>query len=312
MEQAGNPHNFIFIINPIAGKRRYREMARRIETVFEDLDDKLCVIVYTEMAGHATRLAREFAEQYGSDAIIFACGGDGTAGEVAGGLVGTPAAMGIVPLGTANDFYHTANNNLPLEQLLLRLPEPRIRPIDTIRVNDAVCLNIMSLGFDTMVQKKASSLIRKLHLPANLAYPPAVAAALLGNRTFDMHYEMEYKAPDGTMDTIAGDSRFILAAVCNGRYYGGGFNPAPAASLDDGLLDVCLVDSLPLMKILPLIPRYKKGEHLGNPAITSFQASRGTITATGASLPGNTDGEIFTRSKISFEVMPKALRFAFY
>lgn len=306
------PQNFIFIINPVAGKRRYREMAHRIESVFAKKKDKLCVIVYTEMAGHATRLAAEFADQYGTQAVIYACGGDGTAGEVANGLVDTKTAMGIIPLGTANDFYHTAYNNLPLDELLPRLPDPQIKYIDTIDVDGSVCLNIMSLGLDTMVQIKASSLIRKLHFPAGLAYPPSVAAALFGTRTFEMHYEMERKMADGSTRTIAGDSRFILAAVCNGRYYGGGFNPAPTASLDDGLLDICLVDSLPLKKILPLIPLYKKGEHLDNPAITSFRASSGTITALGKLLPGNSDGEIFSRRKINFTVKPGSLSFAFY
>lgn len=312
MDNEKIPQNYIFIINPVAGKRHYREMARRIESVFDQQEDKLGVIVFTEMEGHATRLAAEFAEQYGPDAVIFACGGDGTAGEVANGLANTDAVMGLIPMGTANDFYHTVTGGLPLDEFLPRLPFPEIRRIDAIDVDGKVCLNIMSLGLDTMVQIKASYLIRKLHFPAGLAYPPSVALALLGNRMFKMHYEMEGVSEAGQSDSVSGDSNFILAAVCNGRYYGGGFNPAPSASLDDGLLDICLVDSLPLARILPLIPRYKKGMHLGDPAIKYFQASSGRITALAEPLPGNMDGEVFSRNEINFAVMPGALRFAFY
>lgn len=127
-----------------------------------------------------------------------------------------------------------------------------------------------------------------------------------------MHYRFETVDESGAIQVVEQDANYILAAICNGRYYGGGFNPAPQASQDDGLLDVCLVDSLPLMKILPLIPKYKKGTHIGHPAIHCWKATAGQIRYTSERLLGNFDGEIFEADTLDFNVMPKALRFAFY
>lgn len=306
------PDHFIFIVNPQSGRRTSRQMQVQIEQILAKDSGLTREFIYTEKAGHAEALAAAAAAQYGSSALVFACGGDGTANEVANGLVGTQTAMGIIPIGTSNDFCTAAYSSIDLSVLLKNLASPQIRPIDLIEFDRRVALNILSLGLDTLIQIKATRLNRHLHLPGRMIYPIAILAGLFGQRLFAMHYQMQVKNASGTVETVEGDSDFILAAFCNGRYYGGGYNPAPEAKLDDGLIDVCLVDSIPLRKILPLIPLYKKGTHLGNPAVHAFSAVSGVLTARSASLPGNADGEVFQRDKISFRILPKALRLAFY
>ena len=71
-----------------------------------------------------------------------------------------------------------------------------------------------------------------------------------------MRYTIETVQPDGSHQEVSGTSSFILAAICNGRFYGGGYNPAPQALLDDGKLTFCLVDDLPLRRIIQLLPNY--------------------------------------------------------
>ena len=220
--------------------------------------------------------------------------------------------MSILPIGTANDFARAALSTSNLDRLLEMVMQPRIRPIDIIRVDDRICLNIASLGFDTKVQKTASAINAKIRWLGSLSYPLAIIKSLFGNRNYPMHFKLDTVDADGQPGLIESDATFILAAVCNGRYYGGGFNPAPMASLDDGRLDFCLVDSLPLLRVLPLIPRYKKGLHLSDPAVHYWQVTSGKISSPNGNLLGNLDGEAFEKPSITFEIIPKGLRFAFY
>lgn len=310
--------NVLFIINPAAGRRTSPRLADQLHEAFRgpvavdpaqpsdaSLPTHTVSIAFTEKPGHAVELAADFARRFREEALIVACGGDGTAHEVANGVLGTPAAMTILPLGTGNDFARAALSSLDLATLLPRLQHAVVRPIDLLSVNGKICLNITSFGFDTRVQRLMMQINRRLHLLGRFAYPLAIVAGLLGNKRFQIRCQLE-----------AGESEirsYILAALCNGRYYGGGFNPAPAARLDDGLLDLILVDPLPLHRILKLIPLYKKGRHLADPAVHHDQVQKGVLAALpGQVLLGNIDGELFTTDQLTFTVLPRAIRFAFY
>jgi diacylglycerol kinase (ATP) len=313
MDNDGSTKHFVFIINPVAGRRNSTYVRSRISQIFGDKAQRhSCEILMTDRQGHASELAANLARQHGSRLIIVACGGDGTAQEVANGLVSTPSAMTILPMGTGNDFVRTAFSNSNIDWLLDRITEPAIRPIDVIQVDDRVCINIASLGFDTKVQRIAIKIAAKAPWAGGLAYQLAIARALIGRRDYAMHYVLNTVDEQGNNARIEADARFILAAICNGRFYGGGFNPAPQASLDDGLLNFCLVDNIPLLRILSLIPLYKKGQHLGDPAVKSWQVTSGEIMATSGQLLGNYDGESFEKPAIHFHVQPAALNFAFY
>lgn len=307
------PLHFAFIINPKAGRMHLTDLGDKINAFFKDKPQgHTAEVLLTGYGGHASELAHELAERYGRRLVCFACGGDGTAQEVANGIAGTDSAMSILPIGTANDFARAALSTSNVDSLLGKVLQPQIRPIDIINVDGRICLNIASLGFDTKVQKIAAAINAKFRWLGSLSYPFAIVVSLFGNRAYPMHFKLETVDSQGQPGTVESDATFILAAICNGRYYGGGFNPAPMASLDDGLLEFCLVDSLPLKRILPLIPLYKKGRHLGDPAVHCWQVTGGSITAADGDLMGNLDGETFARPSISFKIIPKGLRFAFY
>jgi diacylglycerol kinase (ATP) len=307
------PLHFAFIINPYAGRRTGVALREQINRAFTPGPlGHAFEILMTDRNGHASELAADLASCFGGRLVAVACGGDGTAHEVANGLVGTPAAMTVLPLGTGNDFVRTVYPGKNVEWLLAHITEPDIRPIDVIQVDDRVCLNITSLGFDTKVQRKAIVIAAKAPWLGNLSYHLAIVAALFGKRDYHMHYSLQTVGEDGEFGLIEADAQFILAAICNGRYYGGGFNPSPQASLTDGILDFCLVDSLPLGRVLSLIPLYKKGLHLNDTSVHSFRVTSGQITATTGQLLGNYDGESFEKPAIRFYVRPAALNFAFY
>jgi len=306
--------HFAFIINPNAGQRIWPSLQPQVEEMFAgQAQGHTCEIVLTQYAGQATELAAELARRYGDRLIAVACGGDGTANEVANGITGTAAAMSVLPIGTANDFARAALSRQEPAELLSRLFEPAIRPIDVFRIDSRICLNITSLGFDSKVQRKAETLNVKVRWLGGLIYPLAIILALLGGREYPMHYRLETIDAQGKTGVIESDARFILAAICNGQYYGGGFHPAPQAALDDGRLDLCIVDCLPLRRVLSLIPRYKQGTHLDDPAVHLMSVTGGHIEApAGQLLLGNYDGEVFEKPTVDFKILPQALRFAFY
>jgi diacylglycerol kinase (ATP) len=305
--------HYAFIINPVAGKRNTAQLRARIDELFEgeNLGDTFEVIM-TDRQGHASEIAADLAVRHGGHLVAVACGGDGTANEVANGIAGTPAAMAVLPYGTGNDMVRTVYPDRSAEWLLQHIRRPDIRPIDVIQLDDRICLNIMSLGFDTKVQRRAIVLAARAPWLGGLIYPLSIVVALFGRRDYPMHYELQTIDDQGRPGTVAADARFVLAAICNGRYYGGGFNPAPQADLADGKLDFCLVESIPLLRMLSLIPLYKQGRHLSDPAVHSCQITGGMVAAPTGLLLGNYDGESFEKAALHFQVRPLALRFAFF
>ncbi len=306
------PRHFVFIVNPLAGLRQSQKMISQIEQTLQKYPQITFEIILTKNQGYANEAAAAAGRRYQERAVVFACGGDGTANEVVNGLYGTKAVMGILPIGTSNDFCKNALSTLKLDELIPKLPHPRIKPIDLLSFNNQVCINILSLGFDSVVQEHATKYYRKLRLPGSLLYAVSILSALFTQKSFLMRYELTIINQEGKEQTLEADSCFILAAVCNGQFYGGGFNPAPDARLDDGRLDICIVDALPLPKILTMIPKYKKGEHISSPAVKMFSAVSGRIKASASPLPGNADGELFREKEVSFKVLPQVLPFAFY
>lgn len=308
----GGKH-YLFIINPHAGRKHMKNLAEIIDRAFltHGMPDQYSIVM-TDRGGHAIELAAAFADKYGDQGIAVACGGDGTINEVAQALYGSRTALAVLPIGTANDFVKTVYPGKSLEQILDGLFEPTIRPIDCFFVDERICVNIMSLGFDTKVQKAAGRILSRHRWLGSASYPFAIVQSLFGTRDYDMHYKFTAVDDEGQETEVEASSRYILAAVCNARYYGGGYNPAPAASIEDGLLDLCLVDSLNLIKILGLIGKYKKGQHLGHPAIHYYRVKSGEAKAEGKSLLlGNIDGEQFEKDRLGFEIRPSALDFVF-
>lgn len=289
-----------------------------------------CEFYYTEHASHATELAGKLSEGSDGDLLIVACGGDGTVHEIANVLAGTNVPMAVVPMGTGNDFARSImseNHRNSCEYCVSELikDDYEIKPIDLIKVesydaegnlipeSSAWCNNVASIGLDTEVQLRAKTKVLKhpkSALVRKTAYATSAVGALFGNRGFD--FKFYASRGDGRPSESEG-SRYTLISVCNGSYYGNGFCPAPGASVDDGLLDICAVDDVGLGRAIFLISKYAKGKHVGLLNIDTFQVDSITVEATGDKpLNGNYDGEDFSGRKVVFTCESGALALAFY
>lgn len=306
---------FLFLLSRGAGRGKSIRYVREIQDIFAARGMQAQVEMrLTEHERHATELAHAFSQENRENGVVYSCGGDGTLGEAASAVIGTGCALGVIPMGTGNDFAKTVLSTLDLRKVLPATPQPEIRPIDLIALQfengeekHVFCINVMSFGFDTLVLSKTYALQEKIPFLGGLSYFGGVGASLFSNKSFLTR--MHLKRADGSEVNCEQDN--ILAALCNGRYYGNGFNPAPMAEIDDGVLHLVLAKSMSTAQILPLILKYKNGKLVDDPRVQFESVVSGVFEGVDKPIVGNHDGTIFETKKVSFQVLPKALPFAF-
>jgi len=304
---------FIFILNPTAGKHKALELKESIAKKFNEIGRlQQCVFHFTERPMHAMELAREYADRFGENAIIYACGGDGTINEVANGIIGTNAILSVIPAGTGNDFVKTLYSKYDTEYIIDNILNYKIKKIDSATLDGRTFVNVSSLGFDTIVGDKAKKIVAKAKFLGSGAYFIAIFVCLFGKNYSRMKYHFETIDEQGKAQIYENEQDFVLAALANAQYYGGLFHPCPMADLSDGYLDICIVDRISPLKILAMIPKYIKGTHVGEPVATFYKVKSGIIEGVGEKLLVNCDGESFIREKIELEIYPGSLTVAYY
>jgi diacylglycerol kinase (ATP) len=225
----------------------------------------------------------------GCDAVI-AAGGDGTVNAVLNGLAGGSTPLGIFPMGTANDFANqTGIPGGALEALTLILESEPVL-IDTGSLNGRHFLNVSTGGVGAETTAETSDELKAVLGP--LAY------AVTGIRKLSHLDPMR-------LDITAGDMKLecdaLVFAVGNGRTTGGGNVITPRASLVDGLLDVCVVEAMPVASLLPLLLRMRAGDHPGDEGVHYFQSPEVTIVAA-APVTVNIDGEPLEEIRLEYRV----------
>ncbi|MDO5028230.1 MAG: diacylglycerol kinase family lipid kinase [Bacillota bacterium] len=295
----------LFILSTKAGNGEFDEFSKEILKVYKDHNrqDEVHVLM-TEYKDHAKDAAREFIKENPENKLLIACGGDGTLNELANVLAGTKASLGLIPMGTGNDFSKNFDySNFKIEDSF----EPRISPIDLIKVNDSLCINVLSLGFDTHILEKTYELLEEDPKLKEKAFTKAVRQSIFKLEAEDL--ELDILDSNNEKKTIKG--QFLISAICNGGFYGSGFNPAPSSKIDDGLLNLILVDKMPLLRVLPLVLKYKKGTHINHPKVKEYLIKEGTIRSEKL-LTANIDGEIFKAKEIKIKILEKAINFAYF
>lgn len=289
----------LFIINPAAGSRdRTADYRKQIDSVCQREGLDYAVEVSTG-PGDCTTIAHR-AAQSGEEYRIYACGGDGTLNEVVAGIAGYDnVAVTMFCGGSGNDFVKIFNDTAPFRDLeqLLDCKEERF---DLISCNDHSSLNICSIGFDSRIAADVSLYKRLPLLSGFRAY--AVSAVMNIIKGISEHYVIEINE-----ERIDGAKTLICA--CNGRFYGGGFNPVPTADPADGLLDVLVVEKLSRLGVLKFIGKYKAGRYAELPnLVRHIQTDRLRITCDKPTNL-NLDGEQRMEQVIDISVSPKKIRF---
>lgn len=231
----------ISIVNPAAGQGDAAEFAK------EELTGEAYI---TKCVGDAERFVYEAClEEPKTHFTVY--GGDGTVNEVINGIMraGAPseAAFSVIPVGTGND-------------LLRSFPEGKngVYSLDVIKYGDKYAVNMLNTGFDSDVVKKVAVLKKKPLISGSGAYILGVISALAAS--YGQHMTLSIVKEDDSVEHFDGD--FLLCAVANCSYYGGGFKAAPSARYDDGLLELLLVNKVSRGTFLRIVGVYKSGKHI--------------------------------------------------
>ncbi len=293
------------IVNPAAGNGNGQIQTDRVRSLLRanglDFD-----LVHTRGPGHAIELACE-ASLKGYKAVV-AVGGDGTANEVLNGLMqakvsGGDALLGMVSVGTGNDFAYAAGIPQGVETACQCLASGHRRWIDVARVTGGdwpqgrYAGNGIGVGFDVTATIEVHKIKR---ITGTAAFLLAALKTLL----------LYYKAPTITVqaDGQTYRDRYLMISAMNGRRFGRGFYTAPEAQPDDGLFDLVLAQQASRITILLLIGRYMRGTHIAHPKISALRARRITIRADGG-LNSHADGEIYmvNGKEIELEMLPRQI-----
>lgn len=305
----------IFIINPCAGQGKHID---KLEAAIKENSDKLNIsaeIYLTKSVGDAETFTRHILENASKDEVVrfFACGGDGTLNEVANGAFGHDnAQVGVVPIGTGNDYIRNYGNSKLFMNIGAQL-KGQARAVDVIeyagvidgRQQTRYCVNMFNIGFDCNVVDKTVEMKTKPLISGSMAYLLSVLAILSkkkgANLGITVDGEMVHNGPN------------LLCAIANGSYCGGGMYSSPQANTDDGLMDVNIVFDIPRTRFLSIFPSYKKGTHFDRKGIESviqaYPCKEAVIEPLDGEMRLCTDGEISTTETITMKVKNKAFNF---
>lgn len=296
----------VFIVNPNAGKSDVTG------TLVPKLIEQLAplnldyTIELTTHPGHATEIAKQYAMAR-EPVRFYACGGDGTLNEVLSGAYLYPEVeVACLPVGSGNDMvrnFGTKEDFLNLEDNVAGTAIP----IDLMDVDGRIGVAICSVGLDASVAYDIPKYRRIPFMGGSMAYD----LSILENLCKPLGHVLSVSI-DG--ENFVG--KYMIAAVANGSYYGGGFCAAPCARMDDGLLDVVLVKKISRLRIAQLIAQYQSGRHFENGEITEalreiiqFRRGREVIIQPEESIIANIDGECMPRDAIRVRNIPRAGKF---
>lgn len=294
----------LFIINPVAGgikgqlaerKREINEVAGSLHIPYEIYETKAAMDAYRKIVGDAESL----------DSLrVYACGGDGTLNEcVNGAAKRSNVAITNFPCGTGNDFIRLfGQSNADKFRNLHSLIDGVVRPLDLIDCSGRYGINICSVGIDARV---AADVHKYSHIPL-IGGATGYVVALVVNVIKGVGQKYRITTEAGVMEMP-----ITLICACNGRFYGGGFNPVPEAMPHDGVLEYLIVKAVSRLKISHVAGKYAKGRFREYPNLITHVRGSYMEIESDRKFVVNIDGEIIYAEKISFNLVPKGINFIF-
>ena len=272
---------YIFIINAIAGRGKYKKILPNIEKICKERKIEY-EIRYISEEKDGSQIASEYKDE---ENAIYVVGGDGTITRTLAGIVGTKNKLGVIPSGSGNDTYRT----------IKMLPKGETK-IDLAKINDTYFINVACTGVDAEVANNIDKL-RKTKIPTSQLYNASIVYTFVNFKHKRMKLHTSIKDID---------SKYTILSICNGAYYGGGFNIAPKAELTDGLLDIYYGEKMSKIKMIPLLLKMKKGKHEGKRKIHKFRTNHVEINFE-EEITFNVDGEKVTNNHFTIDILPKII-----
>ena len=273
----------IFIVNPLAGGGKSLKIVKNIARVCEEegLD---YVIHYTKKPMDATRITEGYKD---SQSIIYSVGGDGTMNEVINGIIGSNNLFAVIPTGSGNDFSRTLEVIDELEV-----------PMDVGRINERYFINVACIGIDGDIAENAHKIMKEMKVPPSQIYNISIIYTFI---------KYKFKELELSLNGFCKKDKFTLLAICNGRYYGGGFNIAPKADLSDGFFDVYFLNKISKFKIPFCFLKLIKGTHEKLTVINKKQ-SEYVMIKSDEEIVCNVDGESLSGREFRIDIIRNAVK----
>ena len=289
----------LFIVNPIAGGRDASEDLRgRVQRAFHHRTDPWELYV-TKAPRDATEKIRLEAAS-GEPIRVYACGGDGTFNECVCGAALLPnVAVCPFPAGTGNDFCRMFGADAALFRDLDAVLDGDVRKIDLISCNGSYSANICSVGIDARIGIEVHRYSSLPLIGGAGGYVISAAVNAIKGIATGMHVRC------GDYDS---HEKYSLICACNGRFYGGGFNPSPTAMLDDGLLDIFIVKKVSLFTFARCVGKYASGHADDFPQFITHLRDTELFIEFDREDVINLDGEGLRAKSVNMKLIPKALK----
>jgi diacylglycerol kinase (ATP) len=288
-------------VNPAAGRGGAKRKVAQVREAFARRNFPVTIVETPSAEEFRSSVGRAISE--GAETLI-AMGGDGTVQLLVREAIGRDVRVGVIPAGGGNDFAAALGVSRSPAEAAETIVGGRCRLVDVVEVQvngrqPALYLGGGGMGLDTDAVRHAAG--RFLRWPGRLRYLASAIVALRDFSGIEIHAEF----PDQALPPIS--KKVLLAAVLNTPTCGGGLRLAPEAQIDDGMLEVVLVEMLSKREVLALIPRLLLTGELETKHVTRLRAPSLHISAEGQSWFQG-DGELLGIAPVEVRAIPKALR----
>ena len=276
--------SFAFLVNPHAGGGAAPKVVVALARALREAGAQV-EVTYTTSPADAPALIGAAVTR---GAVVVAVGGDGMVSSVAGAVAAADGVLAVIPAGRGNDFARmlAIPHDVAAQARLLLTGEER--PVDLLRVRhpDAAAPVVVAGSVYAGVDARAAEIVDRSHwLPGRLQYPVAAVRALAAYRPVDCVVEV---------DDVRSEHRAATVVVANSRYYGKGMAIAPSAALDDGLLDVIVIEAASRVGLIRSLPKVYDGSHIDLDEVTVLTGHSVRLSGVhrgGGAVPVGADGE---------------------
>ncbi len=214
----------LFIINPVSGGKRKDDVPLLIQK-YLNADIFNPVIIFTTGVSHARQVAKEAIGEYD---LVVAVGGDGTVNEIASALVGSDTLLGIIPYGSGNGLSRFLNIPMDIKEAIDNLNKGRTEIIDSAEANGQPFFNMAGMGFDAHISEVFSHDKKR----GFISYIKSSISEIANYKS--QYYQIE-------IDGVNYERIAFMVSLANSSQYGNNMHIAPYASVQDGLIDVCII-----------------------------------------------------------------------
>lgn len=284
----------LYIINPASGKKNASDLIRKIEQFSVDNSIDYSIAISKKNDGITEVVKKELASKAYTD--IIAVGGDGTIIEILNGIDEHPVSLGIIPMGTGNDFARSVNIPQNVDEALNIIRQGKTKQLDIGNVNGIKFMNSSGIGIDGKIISITRN-IKKM-IPGSLAYLISTIMSVATFKAFNVKIELDNETINETC---------LLIAIGNGRYFGGGMKITPQAELDNGTFQICIVKDVPKYLFLKIFPKVYHGNHTQVDQVIMRKSRTIHIEIEGENLPVSADGNLVSQTPAEISIVPRSI-----